>query len=346
MIKKYICQLPLLLMLLLSSCENEIPFNKEANPPKLVINALINADSINNILYLNKTGQSVISNVTDASVEIRVNGVPVETPQALPIRAGEDFISLQKRFLITTKFRPGDKVRIDAWTGDGEYHAWAEVTVPQPPMPIERVDTATALVNEYDSYYTNRLRYRITFSDRPNEANYYRLILDQRSTIYATITSPSIRDTVLTWQNFKMLAREDMVLTDGHPTLSGNDNDLFEQAENIYGVFDDNRFAGQSYTMTVYPSAYEEWPALFSPHVVTRKVRDCYVRILSISETDFQYFKALNLIDSDVYDATIMEPVVFASNVHGGLGIVSISTETSVRINLSDEYFNDYSSRQ
>ena len=52
-------------------------------------------------------------------------------------------------------------------------------------------------------------------------------------------------------------------------------------------------------------------------------------------------FKALNLIDSDVYDETIMEPIVFASNVHGGLGIVSISTETSVKINLTDEKYDE-----
>ena len=161
-----------------------------------------------------------------------------------------EFTSLQKRFLITTKFHPGDKVRIDAMTGDSVHHAWAEVIVPQPPMPIVRVDTATVPVNEYDNYYTNRLRYRITFSDRTdNTRNYYRLVLDRRNTIYATIFSPELKDTILTSQNFRMLSREDVVLTDGHPSMSGNDNDLFEQAENIYGVFDNSRFAGQSYTM-------------------------------------------------------------------------------------------------
>lgn len=114
-----------------------------------------------------------------------------------------------------------------------------------------------------------------------------------------------------------------------------------EQAENIYGVFDNSRFAGQSYTMTVYATSYEEWPDLFPPHTVKRKISDCHVRLLSINETDFLYFKALNLIDSDVYDETIMEPIVFAKNVHGGLGIVSISTETSVKINLTDEKYDE-----
>ena len=341
MIKRENLLLLFLLSTFISSCENEIPFNKEANPPKLIMNALINADSTKNVLYLNKSGQNVISHVTDASVEIRVNDALVETPEALPMPEGE-FTSLQKRFLITTKFHPGDKVRIDAMTGDSVHHAWAEVIVPQPPMPIVRVDTATVPVNEYDNYYTNRLRYRITFSDRTdNTRNYYRLVLDRRNTIYATIFSPELKDTILTSQNFRMLSREDVVLTDGHPSMSGNDNDLFEQAENIYGVFDNSRFAGQSYTMTVYATSYEEWPDLFPPHTVKRKISDCHVRLLSINETDFLYFKALNLIDSDVYDETIMEPIVFASNVHGGLGIVSISTETSVKINLTDEKYDE-----
>ena len=82
MIKRENLLLLFLLSTFISSCENEIPFNKEANPPKLIMNALINADSTNNVLYLNKSGQNVISHVTDASVEIRVNDALVETPEA------------------------------------------------------------------------------------------------------------------------------------------------------------------------------------------------------------------------------------------------------------------------
>ena len=89
MIKRENLLLLFLLSTFISSCENEIPFNKEANPPKLIMNALINADSTNNVLYLNKSGQNVISHVTDASVEIRVNDALVETPEALPMPEGE-----------------------------------------------------------------------------------------------------------------------------------------------------------------------------------------------------------------------------------------------------------------
>ena len=48
----------ILLVIILStvSCENELPFNIKDNPPKLVMNAFINADSLTNVLFLNLTG--------------------------------------------------------------------------------------------------------------------------------------------------------------------------------------------------------------------------------------------------------------------------------------------------
>ena len=39
------------------SCENELPFDFNNNPPKLVMNALIDTTHPENILYLNFTGK-------------------------------------------------------------------------------------------------------------------------------------------------------------------------------------------------------------------------------------------------------------------------------------------------
>ena len=39
------------------------------------------------------------------------------------------------------------------------------------------------------------------------------------------------------------ISREDVVLTDGQPTNSDDeDNGMFDAVKNIYGVFDDSRF--------------------------------------------------------------------------------------------------------
>ena len=117
----------LIALLTTVSCENELPFSVKDNPPKLVMNALINADSLTNVLYLNFTGRGYATHAEKATVEVRVNGQLSESLRPLPPQAEGD---MQCRFNISGKFSPGDVVRIDALTDDGQYHAWAEVTVP------------------------------------------------------------------------------------------------------------------------------------------------------------------------------------------------------------------------
>ena len=52
------------------------------------------------------------------------------------------------------------------------------------------------------------------------------------------------------------------------------------------------------------------------------------------TETEYYYLKALNLVDSDAYDETINEPIKYPSNVHGGTGMVGISTEVSKKVRI------------
>lgn len=61
---------------------------------------------------------------------------------------------------------------------------------------------------------------------------------------------------------------------------------------------------------------------------------DVIIRLMSITETEYYYLKALNLVDSDAYDETINEPIKYPSNVHGGTGMVGISTEVTQTIHI------------
>ena len=61
---------------------------------------------------------------------------------------------------------------------------------------------------------------------------------------------------------------------------------------------------------------------------------DVIIRLRSITEVEYYYLKALNSVDSDVYDETIDEPIKYPGNVHGGTGIVGISTEVSKVITI------------
>lgn len=323
-----ICYPFILLIALLTtvSCENELPFSVKDNPPKLVMNALINADSLTNVLYLNFTGRGYATHVENATVEVRVNGQLSESLRPLPPQTEGD---MQCRFHISSKFTPGDVVRIDALTDDGQYHAWTEVTVPQRPHEIADIDTVTIPMTKY--YYTqNFLRYKINIKDRPNEDNYYRLIMDKQMTVkdYNEETGEFVSRTI---HRYHFISREDIVLTDGQPTNSDDeDNGMFDTVKNIYGVFDDSRFKNTSYTMTVYNQTDIDG----FPEYGTNVKMDIIVRLLSITETEYYYLKALNLVDSDAYDETINEPIKYPSNVHGGIGMIGISTETSKIIHI------------
>lgn len=323
----------ILLVVTTASCENELPFDLKNNPPKMVMNALIDTTSPENMLYLNLTGKEDATHVQDATVEIRINGQLSESLRPLPIETEED---RQCRFKITSKFVPGDVVRIDAITDDGQYHAWSEVTVPRRPDEIEKIDTIS--VNIANSGFTkNLLQYKVTFNDHPNENSYYRILVDLQISVpeYNWDTDETIMKIK---HSYAFNAHDDIVLTDGYPsTGEDNDNGIFDYVENKYGIFDDSRFKNSSYTMTVYNDMriprYMDLP-------VNIKV-DVIIHLLSITETEYYYLKALNLLDSDAYDETITEPVKLPSNVNGGIGVVGISTETSKTIHFPD-YWKQY----
>ena len=129
----------LLVIISTAACNNDLPFDFKENPPKLVMNAIINADSTYNTLFLNLTGRNQIGQIKGATVEVRINGSLSETLRPDPHSSDKG------RFYINSAFHPGDVVRIDAMTDDGEHHAWTEVTVPQPIGKIEKVDTASIM---------------------------------------------------------------------------------------------------------------------------------------------------------------------------------------------------------
>lgn len=330
--KTYIYILFILFTALLTvSCENELPFNIKDNPPKLVMNALINADSLTNTLYLNFTGKEHTTYVQNTTLEVRINGQLTESLRPL---APKQENTPQCSFNITSRFAPGDVIRVDAITDDGQYHAWAEVTVPQRPADIEKIDTLTVPIVRSGYYTQDYLQYKITFKDRLNENNFYRIILDKQMTArrYHPGNNSEYYETA---HDHSFIVREDVVLTDGQPTTGDDeDNGIFEVAKNLYGVFDDSRFKNESYTMTIYNSWY-----MYFNNEYRENVRiDVTIRLLSINETEYYYLKALNLLDSDVYDETISEPIKYPSNVHGGVGIVGVSTEVSKTVCVQDYY--------
>ena len=118
-------------------------------------------------------------------------------------------------------------------TDDGEHHAWAEVTVPQPIGKIEKVDTASIMRKPSNYGYgtppRRHLRYQIKIKDRPGEKNFYRIIVEQRKywKYYWEQNDQTCWDSAMQ-KSFKLQTNEDVVLTDGKPSTEEDDeNGLF-----------------------------------------------------------------------------------------------------------------------
>ena len=304
----------------LSSCENEIPYNPEQKAPLLIMNALLDAGETENFVYLNLSGTGGIGHVDDATVTLTVNFFPE--------------INKRKKFRIHTALQPGDVVRLEAVAEKSKYHVSAEVNVPQPISTIH-VDTTRILLKSYGSWNAY-LQFKINMQDRKGEKNYYRLDIRQDITVYGQDIAG--KDTIIYMRNTEFINREDIILTDGNPISSDNDNNDFfgTDIKNKYNVFNDSRFTDTGCTLKVYTSLYNnnEPPHI---HNVSRRSKTFTVRLLSITEAEYRYLKALNFIESDDYESALVEPVIIPSNVKNGLGFVGASSETRVILKLPDE---------
>lgn len=321
---------------LLLSCTNEIPFNVKETAPKLIINALLDANKETNDIILGLTGIQKTELMDKATVDIYVNGELAEhITEPIIDESNGDKIA---KYTTNARFLPDDIIKIEARSNDGKHHAWAEVTVPHP-IQIEKIDTTIYLKNYYMSSTSKFLRIKTTFTDNQQGRNYYRLGMFYKYE-YHTVSPITSNDTIIHKTEYNHLfVNEDIVLTDGTPTMD-EDNTLFTPIENNYGVFDNSRING-SYTMIVsmiypYSSSYlglyeSEW----SDNTKVVKVY-VHVQLMSISETYYYYLKALNTYDSDDYDDYLNLPVKFPSNVQGGVGIVGISTGNEQAVHVED----------
>lgn len=138
-------------IVLLASCENEIPYNPDNQQPLLIMNAQLDAGKDVNEVFLHLSKGSSIVRLNEATLTLFINNRIAETPQALtpeeifgpPENYPEDAIFvydaiLYKLFRLNTPLHPGDNIRLEATAENGKYHASAEVTVPQPIESLHR----------------------------------------------------------------------------------------------------------------------------------------------------------------------------------------------------------------
>ena len=324
----------------LAGCTNEMPFDINENPPRLIMNALLEAEKDENEIILGLTGRNKVEYMTDATINVYLNGDLKEQITSWVEPTSGEKTSIYKTKL---KFAPNDVIKLEAKTNDGKHHVWAEVTVPYR-VQIENVDTMR-VEKKTDYFHAICLRLNTTFTINSQRRTFYRLAHEYYVSQIgkSTITG---NDTIINSSGSQTpIVYEDVVLTDGRPSTNDND-DILPSIQNRYAVFDNSRING-SYTMLTYIPIYSYyWSGYVHgdgyydpdyeiyPSVPQIDVKEAHyyvrIRLLSISQMQYFYLKALNIYDSVDYDDYFNLPVKFPSNVEGGgTGIVGVSTSST-----------------
>lgn len=310
---------------ILTACENEIPYNPAKQEPQLIMNAMLDAGQAENYVYLHLSEGNAIGDVKEATLSLYINDRLAESLR---------IITPEEKFRLATALHPGDNIRLEAVAGNGQYRVSSEVSVPRPIESLH-VDTCLSYLREYNGQEPYR-QFKVTLQDRPDEKNYYRLeILNDISYHY--------KDTVIIEQHTEIINREDVILTDGHPTgYEDEENEMFPTIKNKYNIFTDNRFSNSSVTLKVYTKPFDDFYITDVRYGKVHRKHTVTVRLLSLPEIGFRYLRAVNALDDDDYDESLMEPISLPGNVKGGLGFVGACSGKEYRIELPEKIRPNY----
>lgn len=326
--KKNLSILFMLTSMLFPACENELPYMNKPQAPQLLMNAFLEAGKEENgvSLCMIDADEQQTDYVSNGSITVYVNGEKTETAQVEKIYGSFN----APNCTLKTPFRPGDHIRFEATAEDGQYQAGCEVEIPLPIEETIRVDTLRTQLKG-NSSMMDCMQYKITIHDRPNEKNYYRLIIEENT--YRISSEDGIEYGPFSSYP-EIINQEDIVLTDGHLTTTDDDKfgilDL--TVRNLSNVFTDGRFENGSYTLKVYTSI----PYISESNRKDHFYLDVTVRLLSISQSYYRYLRAMNCLNSEDYNETFMEPVIVPQNVSGGLGFIGASSEQRLTLRMID----------
>ncbi|MDO5571389.1 MAG: DUF4249 domain-containing protein [Bacteroidales bacterium] len=312
----------LFISLLLIGCENYIEFDLNDNEPELVVNSFIDASLDKNFVSMNILDGETLTQVEDGQIEIFVNQEKKETIRPEVIWYSSNGSKLVKS-IINTKFKAGDLVELKAATDDGKYSAYSKIIIPTPIVDFA-VDTFYTK-KKVNDYMEDCIGYKIHIKDISNEKNYYCLRIESLEYWGDPDNGWEYEPSVSYMQ---IINNEDVVLTDGHITTGDDEenNYLDFSIKNNYNIFTDSRFRDKSYTMQVYTLAHYKREHIFYNRI----------SLISISEAQYRYFKALNCTESDNYDTAIMEPVILPNNVDKALGFIGSAYSKSIKIRLKN----------
>lgn len=194
--KKLIFILSALTIATLTACENNLDADLDNIEGVLCLNANLQTGADTNFVYVSRTTRTKPMVVSDARIELRVNGQLVETVTdcyritRTNIYTSEQFsdytgwTTVENRetvtdtiwgtYMLRSKFNVGDNVRVDVFSGG--QHVWAEGVAPQKiEKPIIKHTYTHVSSDQNDASSKERTLLDVSFNDIGPDADYYRM---------------------------------------------------------------------------------------------------------------------------------------------------------------------------
>ena len=309
-----------------TSCTNVIEDFSKGQDTLLVMNALMQSDDSVHAAYLSLSHGPSVSPEPKGTVECYING-----DLAATATCSSDEIGAAGKYCFKAVFKPGDEIMLKAVSGNRQ--TVAKVTVPQPGATISKTDTAK--IRTYSNGGWNDYeQFKVTVNDGKGTRDYYRMALFLEKKLF----DENGQEIAINngYAEYDLDGSGDPVLSEGKIADSDNE-DIFDGSPvNTYNIFTDQMFADGSYSIkanTPYGNliSYSS-DAVFTEDYCLLSVT-AYVKIYSISEKEFHYLKARSADDGDFISG---EPVIFPTNVEGGLGFVGIASPAVCKIEFPD----------
>ncbi|MBP5680341.1 MAG: DUF4249 family protein [Bacteroidales bacterium] len=253
--KKYLSCL--LSVVLLTACEEELAIIDLNEEKQLSVNALIDVSQPVHRIYCDYVVGGKATPVSDAEVELSVNGQWVESLTPCDTLPGV--------YLSTCTLHSGDTVRLRVSTPTQYDEAWAEAIVPAPILVTE----ASADI-EYQSFFQSEslpyYRSALSLQKQSSSDTYGRLLAGVRVTnVYGWVEMDFSNGEILSEQPdsltcdslYEVRVLDDLCLTQGKGYVENPENDMLGYNvvwQNHYHLFSDRYFEDNAYRMHYYTS--------------------------------------------------------------------------------------------
>ena len=346
-------------MLCCVACQNTIKYEYDLGDGKMTILGQLSTADTTHTVFLSMSYPDRIDSLPGATVECFVNGsrilarsVPAGYSEETDWMTGETSLVPNSlpytRYEFEAIFKPGDKIRVEATKG--EMDAWAEIVVPQP-ITVISVDTVTVAkssvyqsVDGADPYEQEYVEFTARLGDVKGADNFYSMDPKISTAIKLSIGKEKDYETInegpasVDYETF-----HDMILEDGYSSGMG---DIFEDIlpENHTGCFSDKMFKDSEATVKIYVPTYyfDFYP--YNYFYIASKVEVDRTFRLSVKSFDrdfYNYLRAINNMQCYGYDVSpIIEPTMLPGNVTGGMGIVSVASESGIDIPFPTKVFD------